>query len=203
MKILGLCMYTDLFSFPHSFESIDISLGRDVLSLPNDYGQSFDLIVAAPPCTQFTKANSSRWLINPDVAIAVAIKCLVLCIKSGRPWFIENPPGRLPRLIPAFLPYKRITLSDIHSNKEWVIYSNLPVSRPNNSRYGKQSISNFGLVKRNTYPLYFFTYLEQQLNFFGLLPGQGRALCLDLVPGQCSGLITTLLQELDPGLSRP
>lgn len=201
MKILGLCMFTDEFDFIHDFEFIDLSLGKDIFSLPNDYGKVFDLVLGAPPCNQFTKANTGRWLEDPVINIAIALKCLVICEKSGKPWIIENPPGRLERLIPSFKKYRQITLSDLHSNKEWVLYSNLPLTRPNNKRYGKTCVSNGGTVKRNTYPKYFFTYLSQQLHLFGLLPGQHPGLHPDLSSGQYSGLILDLLLELNPDLN--
>lgn len=202
MKVLGLCMFTDEFSFTHEFEFIDLSLGKDIFHLSNDYGQKSDLILGAFPCNQFTKANSSRWLKNPYINIAIALKCLVICEKSGKPWILENPPGRLERLIPAFSKYRQITLSDLTTNKEWVLYSNLPLTRPNNKRYGKACVSNGGIVKRNTYPKYYFQYIEQQLNLFGLLPGQQPGQYPDLSSGQYSGLILDLLLELKPGLNK-
>jgi hypothetical protein len=73
----------------------------------------------------------------------------------------------------------------------------LSLSRPNNSRYGKSCVSSVGRVKRNSYPTYFFNYIESQLSLFGLLPGQ----CLDLYPGLKPGLYQELNKALYSGLN--
>lgn len=172
MKILQLCCFSNKWKDSHDIENIDLSIGKDVFSLPNDYGKGFDFILAAPPCTQFTKANSSKWLEFPEDYVNIALKCFIICLESGKPWVLENPPGRITKFIEELKPYRMVTLSDIDTNKEWVLYSNILLTRPNNPRYGKKSINNFGIVKRNEYPRYFYEYLEQQLNLYQQNPAQ-------------------------------
>jgi hypothetical protein len=197
MDILHLCCFSNKYSIKAKVKCIDFSLGTDVFRLPNDYGSIFNFILAAPPCDQFTKANSWKWLDWPEFHINIALKCFVICIKSGKPWILENPPGRIEKLIPELKPFRRITLSDQETNKEWVLYSNLPLTRPNNKRYGKMSMNNYGKIKRNEYPKYFYEYLETQFNLFGLLPGQH----LDLSSGQKPGLYQELNQALNSGVN--
>ena len=57
MKILQLCCVSNLWHPDHFVESHDLHTGSDVLDLPLNYGETFDLIVSAPPCDQFTKAK--------------------------------------------------------------------------------------------------------------------------------------------------
>lgn len=197
MDILHLCCFSAKYPFKAKVTCVDRSLGSDVFNLPSDYGKLFDFILAAPLCTQFTKANSSHWIEWPAYEINLALKCMVICINSGKPWILEQPPGRICKLIPELAQFRQITLSDVNTNKEWVLYSNLPLTRPNNKRYGKKSINNMGKVKRNEYPPYFYKYIESQLKLFGLLPGQKAA----LYPGRKPELYQDLKQTLYSGLN--
>lgn len=143
-SILQLCCFSNLWPSCYQVTSIDLKNNQNVLSLPDDYGKQFDLIVSAPPCTQFTKANSLSWSSYPDYYIKVARKCLTLSIKSDKPWFLENPPGRIERFIPELKDYRIATWHGNTTNKEYIIYSNLLFLFNYTTRYGKPgSVSNY------------------------------------------------------------
>jgi hypothetical protein len=155
MKILQLCCFTNHWPNTYHVESHDITNGKDVMNLPDEYGRDFDFILAAPPCTQFTKANCTKWELIPGTNLKIANKCFDICRKSGKNFVLENPPGRIEKLIPGLTQFRQLTLNDIHTNKEWVLYSNMLLLKPFTPRYGRSSISNFGIKKRLAYPKYF------------------------------------------------
>lgn len=163
MNILQLCCFTNHWGSDCFVESIDLSKGRDVMYLPWDYARGFDFVLAAPPCTQFTKANWQNWVEYPSYDIAVAEKCLSLCLASNAKWVFENPPGRIEKLIPVLKQYRVLTLFDKVTNKEWVLYSNLLLLNPGLKRYGRSSISNLTKHNRLAYPKWFVQYLAANL----------------------------------------
>ncbi len=163
MKVLQLCMFTNHWGHEFEVESWDITNGKNVLDLDDDYGKNFDFVLSAPPCTQFTKANNHNWELVPGYDIEVVRKCLNISISAGVPFVLENPPGRIEKLIPELTQYRRLTLNDLHTNKEWILYSNIILFSPGISRYGKKSINNFGKKKRLAYPPFFIEYLKTQL----------------------------------------
>lgn len=140
MNILQLCCFTDLWSSIHEICSIDLKTGNNVLDLSDDIGKEFDLIVSAPPCTQFTSANALNWSENPIEYIKIARKCFSICINSGAYWFLENPPGRIEKLIPELTMYRIITWTGNQTNKQYVIYGNFLILSSGASRYGKENI---------------------------------------------------------------
>jgi hypothetical protein len=175
MRILQLCCFSNLWPTDYDVVNIDLSTGLNVLDLPFDYGKDFDFIISAPPCTQFTKANSSHWVENPLMDIAIVQHCLAISLLSGKPFILENPPGRLDKLLPVITKYRKICLSDIASNKEWVLYSNMKLIRPSNARYGKAIVSSKSKRDKLIYPQYFIDYCNQQLLLHlnpGVAPGQ-------------------------------
>lgn len=200
LKILCLCIFSNKFSIDCDVTNYDISIGKEIFYCNDSEGKDYDLILAAPPCTQFTKANNKNWQEFPEKEINIVLKCLLICIKSKKPWILENPPGRIEKLIPELKQFRQITLSDKETNKEWVLYSNLPLTRPNNNRYGKKSINNFGKIKRNEYPEYFYEYIESQIKLFNLKPGLTPALNSGEEPGLNQTLKAALSLELNSGL---
>lgn len=72
-------------------------------------------ILAAPPCTHFTKAGSCFWK-DKDVSgqtqksVKLILDVLIL-IDYFNPsfWSLENPPGRLETLIPNFKPLRLLS----------------------------------------------------------------------------------------------
>lgn len=140
MKILQLCCFSNLWQPGHIVESVDLKLQTDVLYLPQDYGKKFDLVCAAPPCDQFTKANSSNWVVYPDQFIRIAKHCFDICRSTGALWFLENPPGRIETFIPALTKFRILTWSGSLTNKEYVLYSNFLIMPLFVPRYGKANI---------------------------------------------------------------
>jgi len=161
MRILQLCCFTNLWSVNHHVESIDLRNGTNVLDLPPDYGKKFDLIVSAPPCDQFTKANSQNWEAKPWDYITIACKCLQISLYSGQDWIFENPPGRIEKLIPELKKFRRITWNCPESNKEYVLYSNMLLLKPSTIRYGKgTSINNLTKKQREQWLPELVQYFE-------------------------------------------
>ena len=81
----------------------------DVFDLrPSDFGQAFDVVLASPPCTQFSLAASSleRFVDaepqTPDARDAVGLVYHTLGLIRGLSpgfWFVENPQGWLRHII--------------------------------------------------------------------------------------------------------
>lgn len=164
MRILQLCCISNHWSDIFEVESIDIKTGSDVLDLPDDYGKSFDIIVSAPPCDQFTKANQHNWEPSPDYFIKVAEKCFKISVESGKYWFLENPPGRIEKLITGLKHYRLMTWQGTFSNKEYVIYSNLVILSNKVKRYGKPgTINNYSKTKREEWQKDFVADIERTL----------------------------------------
>jgi len=157
MKILSLCFCNDYFT-EHPFvnvenDLIDIKLNKNIFDVDLDLGQNYNLILAAPPCDIFTKAGSSYWTdvlsIKEMQFVAIANRCLEICIRSGQNWVLENPPGRIEKLIPALKKFRQITFQDKYSNKEYVLYSNKLLLVETTKRYGKKvNIHSWDKAKR-------------------------------------------------------
>lgn len=140
MKILQLCCFSNFWNPGHQVESHDLKTGSDVRSLPRDYGKNFDLVCAAPPCDQFTKANSHHWVVSPRDYIEIAQACFDICRSSSGFWFLENPPGRIEDFLSGLTQFRVITWHGILTNKEYVIYSNFLILSQYCNRYGKSNI---------------------------------------------------------------
>jgi site-specific DNA-cytosine methylase len=140
MKILQLCCISNLWCDRHVVTNIDLKNGKNVLDLPDDYGQKFDLVCAAPPCDQFTLASAWMWSSYPEKYIAIAQKCFNICIKSDALWFLENPPGRIEKFLPELTKFRVLTWTGNITNKQYVIYSNFLVLQQPAPRYGKKNI---------------------------------------------------------------
>lgn len=163
-KILQLCFINNLWPQDYQVTSIDIKSGSDVLNLPDLYGTDFDFIVAAPPCDQFTKANSLSWINYPDYFIKVARKCFNLCHTSSKPWILENPPGRIEKFLPELTPFRVGTWHGAITNKEYIIYSNMLILLNYTPRYGKPgSISNHTKRHREAWQPDFFADLYRSV----------------------------------------
>ena len=65
----------------------------------------FDLVWASPPCTEYSRAMTTRprELAGADRLVSSALACLVYL--RPRFWFVENPDGHL-RTRPLMLPYE-------------------------------------------------------------------------------------------------
>lgn len=135
MRILQLCCFTNLWGHDHQVENYDLRLKKDIFTVDRDYPGLFDLVCAAPPCDQFTKANAHHWQDHPAQFINVAQRCFELCQATGSKWFLENPPGRIEKFIPGLKRFRAITWRSPNSNKEYVIYSNFIILQSPGKRY--------------------------------------------------------------------
>jgi hypothetical protein len=64
-------------------------------------------ILAAPPCTQFASSGARWWKGKPaellSEGLSVVAGCLRVIAEAGVEWWaLENPVGRLPKLIGAY-----------------------------------------------------------------------------------------------------
>lgn len=96
---------------------VDLTRGDDIRKfsaefLLENYLQdipSIDGILAAPPCTDFTVSGNTHWARKDTDGTTQASLNLVLqvlrCVDFLQPdfWALENPVGRLPRLLPDTL----------------------------------------------------------------------------------------------------
>lgn len=104
--ILSLCDHTGAWSDPYRLAGyrlwrVDIKNGHDV-RLIEHVGEPVHGILAAPPCTHFTKAGAWTWEEKGDPAILDGLAVVDACLRAVaiyRPvwWALENPIGRLRR----------------------------------------------------------------------------------------------------------
>lgn len=106
--ILDLCGGTGAWSRPYAEAGYDVRL----VTLPEQdvctYEPPDDVwgILAAPPCTEFAVSGARWWAKKPTSKLQEAIKITEACIgiiRESRPkwWALENPVGRMRRVIPA------------------------------------------------------------------------------------------------------
>jgi site-specific DNA-cytosine methylase len=160
MRVLQLCFFSNQFPTKVNVVSIDIKNGTNIMDLNDDFGQDYDLILASPPCDQFTKANTLNWIEYPEYFILVAKKCLDICENSGKPFLYENPPGRIEKFIPALTKYRLMTWHGNVTNKEYVVYGNILLLKNYYPRYGKPgSINNYSKRKREIWQKDFYDFV--------------------------------------------
>lgn len=165
MNILQLCCFTDLWHSVNEICSIDKKTGNDILDLPDNFGQEFDLVVSAPPCTQFTKANCTHWVPIPQDYIEIAEKCFRISVQSGTFWLLENSPGRIETFLPGLTKYRMVTWSGSRTNKEYVLYSNFLILT-SGPRYGKPgSTSNLSKIAREKWQPDLIADIERSLPY--------------------------------------
>lgn len=152
MKVLQLCCFTSLWPKDWQVESIDLKQGKDVMELDLDIGKNYDLIASSPPCTQFTRASAYMWEFYPKKDIELVRKCLEISERSGKYWFLENPPGRIESLIPELNRYRLLTWTGSETNKEYVIYGNFIILKSGEPRYGKVVIERDKLQREKWIP---------------------------------------------------
>ena len=140
MKILQLCVFTNLWSPDHQVTSYDLKNNKDIFDIIPGQTDKYDLIISAPPCDQFTKANAPNWIDYPGQFISIANHCFEIQTKSGTNWLLENPPGRIEKFIPGLTKYRLLTWKDYTTNKEYILYGNIMVMQNIVKRYGKEAI---------------------------------------------------------------
>ena len=116
-SVLSLFDYTGQWTEPYwqagnDVLRLDTKTGFDVEDLNVSWfmentNADFDLIFAAPPCTDFTVSGAQYWKtkdLNGTTAASLELVFQILkCVEFLGPemWVIENPVGRLPKLIPG------------------------------------------------------------------------------------------------------
>ena len=102
--ILSLCDFTGNWSRPYEEAGyqvirVDLQHGQDVRLLRR-IDEPIHGILAAPPCTHFSKAGAHRWAAKGDAAILEGLAIVDACLRAVaiyQPvwWALENPAGRL------------------------------------------------------------------------------------------------------------
>jgi hypothetical protein len=128
--ILSLCDFTGNWSRPYEQAGyqvirIDLQHGQDV-RLMRRIEEPIHGILAAPPCTHFSRAGALHWKNKGDAELlegmAVVDACL-RCVAIYRPewWALENPIGRLKDYLGAphwrFDPYM---FGDPYTKRTWL-----------------------------------------------------------------------------------
>ena len=122
MLILDLCGGTGAWSAPYrnagyhtliidpAIECIDLGIKCTVeqfIKYPHSYiKKRIHGIIAAPPCTEFARSGARWWKDKNPQLLADAITTVQACLKAIdilKPhwWVLENPVGRLARMVPA------------------------------------------------------------------------------------------------------
>ncbi len=104
MLILSLCDYSGNWSRPYEEAGyevmrVDLQRGQDV-RLMRRLEVPVHGILAAPPCTSFSKAGARWWAERGEAAILEGLAIVDACLRAVaiyRPawWALENPAGRL------------------------------------------------------------------------------------------------------------
>lgn len=165
MKILQLCIHSNLWHPSHQVTSIDLRIQSDIMKLPPQLTDHFDIICAAPPCDQFTRAGSLHWIHYPEHFILLASHCLNICLSNDCKWFLEQPPGRIEKFIPLLKSYRQATVRIPGSNKEYIIYGNFFIPQPHYKRYtGTRSENNKTKYQRELWHPYLIKHVSACLN---------------------------------------
>lgn len=112
MRVLSLFDYSGRWSSPYKEAGwevwqVDIKLGIDIRELNELPFDSCDVILAAPPCTDFAGSGAQYWKAKDldgrtDASLELIDATLELIERlQPRVWALENPVGRLPTLRPA------------------------------------------------------------------------------------------------------
>jgi len=121
LTLLSLFDYTGNWARPYadagwSVFQIDIKLGIDILDINAEWmyenifdnapNGTVDGILAAPPCTDFTRSGAQYWPEkdrngSTEKSLELVYQTLRI-IDLCQPffWALEQPVGRLPRLVP-------------------------------------------------------------------------------------------------------
>lgn len=128
--VLSLCDYSGVWSAPYKAAGyevirVDLQLGKDVRFLEH-LGRPVHGILAAPPCTHFSRAGAHLWKKKGDFAISAGLATVDACLRavaiySPTWWALENPIGRLKDFLGEpqykFHPYY---FGDAYTKRTWL-----------------------------------------------------------------------------------
>jgi hypothetical protein len=106
LTIISFCDFTGNWSRPYAeagYEVIRLDLKRAVdIRLWPHIGRPVHGILAAPPCTDFSRAGSLSWGRKGSAAVKDSLSIVDACLRAiaiydPKWWALENPVGRLPR----------------------------------------------------------------------------------------------------------
>lgn len=115
LTIVSLFDATGAWSAPYCLAGynviqVDLCLGTDILAWQPP-AEPVHGVLAAPPCTDFAGSGAQHWAAKDSdgrtlASIQLVLRTLTL-IDQMRPqwWVLENPVGRLNKLIPALQPW--------------------------------------------------------------------------------------------------
>lgn len=114
--ILSLFDYSGTWPKPfaeagYNVHSLDLKRGDNILDFKtqDDWLQRFPKVsgvLAAPPCTDFTNSGAQYWSAKDadgrTEASLELVRQALRCVELYQPdfWVVENPVGRLPKLLP-------------------------------------------------------------------------------------------------------
>jgi hypothetical protein len=161
---------------------IDIKSGTDILKWNYstiDRNKVFG-ILAAPPCTHFTKASSLHWfdydITGKTARSLLLIQTTLQIIKYFKPifWALENPPGRLSKIYPPIAKYKLLRFEPWQYGDPFYKQTEL---------YGE---FNPWLIQSPTKPIYKITdgrYSPTIMDYYKkIYPGQSKASYRSITP---------------------
>lgn len=110
---MSLCDYSGRWADPwrkygYDVVLVDVKHGIDVLDYCR-HPDSADVLLMAPPCTDFSVSGAQYWKAkDKDGRTEASLRIVRACLKvkdkiRPRVWALENPVGRLPKLLPREL----------------------------------------------------------------------------------------------------
>ncbi len=132
--VLSLFDYSGNWSRPYRENGykvfqVDLKLGNDVMDIDRAWLEEngpIDIILAAPPCTDFAVSGAQYFKAKDadgrtEESLKLVRKVLeIVYITKPRVWALENPVGRLPRLLPIIgkpVYYQPFWYGDAYSKK--------------------------------------------------------------------------------------
>lgn len=172
-SVLSLFDYSGNWSDPWRLAGwkvyqIDIKHGQDILTIDLDKYEDVDVILAAPPCTDFSLSGAQYWKQKDSDGTTkqselLIIKTLeIIAHYNPRIWAIENPVGRLSKLFPMlgeawyFNPYEYAGWSDIPIEEAYTKRTglwgqfNIPTKKPVQPIRGNAPIMQYGGNSKHT-----------------------------------------------------
>jgi hypothetical protein len=128
--ILSLCDFTGNWSRPYEQAGydvirVDLQHGRDV-RLMRHIGMPVHGILAAPPCTHFSRAGAVHWKHKGDAELLEGLAVVDACLRAVaiyRPawWALENPVGRLKDYLgPPHWRFHPWMFGDPYTKRTWL-----------------------------------------------------------------------------------